>query len=92
MLFDNLSKTQEMVLRKISRLKSKMMKAWDENYLFDLYCQADDLWQEYFPFQANQLGDKWEVTKLYNDLSRAIRDKKSVVVNLLGCNVTLATA
>ena len=89
-MFDNINDAQKKALRKISRIAAKMRVAWDKDYLFDLYCEADDIWNEYFPFQANQLGDKWYITKLYNDLARELKDRTPVTINLFDCNITFA--
>ena len=91
-MFDDINDNQRAILRKISRIAAKMRTCWDKDYLFDLYCEADDLWNENFPFQAQQLGDKWYVTKLFNDLSRELKNMHNVTINLFDCNVTMKNA
>ena len=90
---ENCTPAQRTAMKEISHLYNLMLQAWDEGYLFDLYCQADDLWQENFPFQASQWGDDWWVTRRYNDMVRYIRDRpmKSFTVNLFGCTVNINT-
>lgn len=93
LMFENLSRSQKTALAKINKIRQKMMNCWNSEDLFDLYCQADDIWQEKFPFQAQILGDKWEVTRLYNDLSRAIKNSREyVTVNLFGKSLQVACA
>ena len=92
MMFENLSRPQEIALVRIEKIRQKMLNCWDSETLFDLYCQADDIWQERFPFQANLLGDKWEITKLYNDLDKEIKKGGFVTVNLFGKSLQMACA
>lgn len=92
MMFENLSRSQEIALVRIEKIRQKMLKCWNSETLFDLYCQADDIWQERFPFQANLLGDKWEITKLYNDLDKEIKKGGFVTVNLFGKSLQMACA
>ena len=91
-MFDNITEAQKKALRKISRIAAKMRTCWDKDYLFDLYCQADDLWNDNFPFQAEQLGDKWYVTKLFNDCARELKNMRSITINLFDCDVTMTTS
>lgn len=91
-LFDNIDNSQKKALREIRRITAKMRTCWDKEYLFDLYCQADDIWNDEFPFQAEQLGDNWSVTKLYNDLARKLKNHGQVTINIFDCNVTINTA
>ena len=90
--YETLTSDQKNALKKIHELGNEMLRAWNENDLFDIYCQADDLWNEYFPFQAEQEGDHWYLTRRYNDLSREFRKNKnpeSLTVNLFGCTVKI---
>lgn len=89
--YETINDAQKDALREIHRLGNLMFTAWDEEYLFDLFCEAEDLWNEYFPFEASQAGDDWYLTKRFNDISREIRNRKNtgVTVNLFGCDVTV---
>lgn len=87
----NITVAQKKALKKINELANSMLMAWDEEYLFDLFCEAEDLWNEYFPFEAEQAGDDWWVTKRFNDVNREIRNRRTcgVTINLFGCDVTV---
>ena len=85
-----MTEAQKIALSQIEELGRKMFRARYEDDLFDLYCEADDLWEEYFPFFAEQEGDRWYLTRRYNDLAKRLRNKPDVVtVNIFGNNITV---
>ena len=94
--WETMTSKQRTAMKRIQKLGNLMFNAWDESYLLDLYCQADNLWNEYFPFEASQWGDDWFLAKRFNDCQKAIREAKqrggcNVTVNLFGCTVQIDT-
>lgn len=92
--WETMTPEQKNAMRTINKLGTLMLTAWDPEYLFDLYCEAEDLWNEFFPFEASQWGDNWWLTKRFNDLNREIGNRQKylaggVNVNLFGCEVTI---
>ena len=85
-----LSATQKMALSRIGEIGREMLTTWDREYLFDLYCEAEDIWNENFPFEASQVGDDWYLTKRFNDLDRKLREEHEVIqVQLFGCTINI---
>ena len=94
--YETLNQSQKDALRQIRHLADLMLGAWDEDYLFDLFCEAEDIWNDQFPFESNLQGDDWWVTRRFNDCSRAIKEAKkrggcNITVNLFGCTVQIDT-
>ena len=89
----NITKTQKQALGKINKIYKHMLECNYTDDLFDLYCEAEDIWAENFPFEFNIEGDDWWLTKKYVDLDRKLRknieENPTVTINLFGCNVTV---
>ena len=89
--FETMSQEQKDAWKRICFIFREMLSVFDREYLFDLYCEAEDLWWEFFPFEASQWGDDWWVTKRFNDVDRHLKKvgNTAITVNLFGCNVTV---
>lgn len=68
----NRSKEQRDAWSRIIQIGNSMLVTTDRGELFDLFCEADDLWNEYFPFEAAQEGDGWWLAKRFNTIDRAL--------------------
>lgn len=64
--------TQRMAWARITQLANSMLATTDRSKLFDLYCEAEDLYNEFFPFEAAIDGDNWWLTKRFNNIDRAL--------------------
>ena len=85
--FETMNTEQRDAYKRILFIAREMLSVFDREYLFDIYCEAEDLWWEFFPFQASQYGDDWWVTKRFNDCDRHLKKVgNAVTVNLFGCN------
>jgi len=81
--YDGMSDIQKVMRSKIECVMSQMSKARDEDELFDLFCEADDLLTEYFPWDVQMGNDSIE--KHYVNCSKTLSDMKSISN---GINVT----
>jgi len=63
---------QRRAYARISQLANSMLCTTDRAELFDLFCEAEDLYNEYFPFEAGIDGDNWWLTKRFNNIDRAL--------------------
>lgn len=63
---------QRRAYARISQLANSMLCTTDRAELFDLFCEAEDLYNEYFPFEAGIDGDNWWITKRFNNIDRAL--------------------
>lgn len=66
------TKEQRAAWAKIVQLANSMLATTNRGILFDLFCEADDIWNENFPFEAGILGDKWWLAKRFNNIDRAL--------------------
>lgn len=57
---------------RITQLANSMLCTTDRQKLFDLFCEAEDLYNEHFPFEAGIDGDNWWLTKRFNNIDRAL--------------------
>lgn len=63
---------QRMAWGRIIQIGNSMLVTTDREELFDLFCEADDLWNNNFPFEAAQKGDEWWLAKRFNTIDRAL--------------------
>lgn len=63
---------QRKAWNKIVQIGNSMLATTDRNKLFDLFCEADDLWNEFFPFEACTKGDNWWLARRFNNIDRAL--------------------
>ena len=82
---------QIVTMRRINRILWKMLFSNNEDEVFDLFCEADDLWNEYFPWEAAQKGDKWKGVRWFNDKMRSLKKPQiiEVAVNINNSNVNI---
>lgn len=78
---------QRTAMKKINVLYGKMLTCFTEDELFDVFCEADDLWEENFPFEAAQWGDESFLHKRFNDMGRELRRRKAANGGIMTFNV-----
>ena len=64
--------TQRRAWNKIAQLGNSMLCTTDRSELFDMFCEAEDLYNEHFPFEAGIDGDNWWLTRRFNTIDRAL--------------------
>ena len=57
---------------KINQLATTMLFVTDRAELFDIFCKAEDLYNDFFPFEASIDGDNWWVTRRFNIIDRSL--------------------
>ena len=84
------NKEQINAMKAIQQILWDMLLSNNEDEVFDLFCQADDLWNEYFPWEASQKGDSWKGVRWYNDKMRSLKKMTTdnTTTNISG-NVTI---
>ena len=75
----------------ITGIISKMMKSQDNEEVFNLYCEAQDLYDEWFPYESLHEGDDWYGCRMFNLRTKQLEklSKVGVTYNLYGCKVTI---
>lgn len=75
----------------ITGIIARMMKSEDDTEVFDLYCEAEDLWEEYFPYESLHEGDSWYGCRMFNIRQKQLEklSKIGITYNLYGCKVTI---
>ena len=68
----NRTPVQRHAWARIIQLANTMLATTSRNELFDAYCEAEDLYNEYFPFEAGIDGDNWWLTRRFNNIDRAL--------------------
>ena len=75
---------------RIEEIGRKMFRVKYEEDLEALYDEAKYLWEEYFPFFSEQQGERWYITRRYNDRLKKFHEKPAIItVNIFGNNVTV---
>lgn len=64
--------TQRQAWFKIMQIANSMLVCTDRGELFDLFCKAEDLYNDHFPFEASMDGDSWWLTRRYNNIDRML--------------------
>lgn len=83
----HMTKDQRVAMKQINALYNKMLECFTEDELFDVFCEADDLWEENFPFEAAQWGDGSFLHRRFNDMNRELRRRKAANGGIMTFNV-----
>lgn len=86
-----MTKKQIKAKKRIAIIRGKMEECWDTKYLSQLFEEAENIWYENFPFEANNVGDNWYLKRRYHDLCKEIRKRGNININLFGCNLNFKT-
>ena len=90
--YRKMSKEEKVMLAEMSAHRQAMNMAWTEDEAFDEYCACCDIRQKLFSGEcAMRDCDTCPLTRKYNDVARAIRQRpqNNVTFNLFGCDVTI---
>lgn len=63
---------QRRAWNKINQIANSMLATTDRDELFSLFCEAEDLYNDFFPFEAGIDGDNWWLTRRFNNIDRAL--------------------
>lgn len=89
----NLSLQEEMIREEIINLERKIKHSNDLDDLFDLYCDADDLWIKYFEIyevKSNNNNFVPDHERLFLERQDKLeKSPETVTINIFGCNVTM---
>lgn len=89
----NLTIIEEKAKEEIIYLERQIRRCNDIDDLFDLYCEADDIWIKHFEFYEVMANNDNFVPD-HERLFLAQQDKlekspETVTINIFGCNVTM---
>lgn len=82
------------IWEEITWIIHRMMKSENDKVVFDLYCEADNLYSKFFIYDSTNEGDDWYGCRMFRIREQELEDLKkkqdtTVTYNLYGCNVTI---